>query len=76
MRDHILNIGSLNIDHVYRVPNIARPGETVAGLGYDVFPGGKGANQSAAAAKAGAPVAHVGRIGARARIAYVKIAAL
>ena len=59
----ILNFGSLNIDHVYQVDHIVRPGETLAGDGYEVFAGGKGANQSTALALAGADVAHCGRIG-------------
>lgn len=59
----VVNVGSLNIDHVYQVPHIVRPGETLSGDGYEVFPGGKGANQSAALARAGARVRHVGRIG-------------
>jgi ribokinase len=59
----ILNAGSLNVDHVYRVDHIVRPGETLAGRSYDLFPGGKGANQSAALALAGARVTHAGRVG-------------
>ena len=59
----VLNFGSLNIDHVYRVPSIARPGETVPSLDYSVFAGGKGANQSMALARAGAAVAHAGKVG-------------
>ncbi len=59
----VLNFGSLNVDHVYRVPRIARPGETVASHEYRRFPGGKGANQSVALARAGAAVAHAGCIG-------------
>ncbi len=58
-----LNFGSLNIDHVYRVPHIARPGETVPSSEYRRFAGGKGANQSVALARAGARVAHAGCIG-------------
>lgn len=42
---------------------LAGPGETVAAKSYDVFPGGKGLNQSLAAAKAGAEVVHAGAIG-------------
>ena len=61
---HILNFGSLNIDHVYRLEQLAGAGETVAALSYDVFPGGKGLNQSLAAGLAGANVRHVGAIGA------------
>jgi ribokinase len=59
----VLNFGSLNADHVYRVPHLARPGETVASTAYQRFAGGKGANQSVALARAGAPVAHAGSIG-------------
>ena len=59
----LINLGSLCIDNVYGVPNITAPGETVASRDYAVFPGGKGLNQSLAAAKAGARVVHVGCIG-------------
>ncbi len=59
----ILNFGSLNIDHVYSVEHIARPGETLASSSYEVFAGGKGANQSAALGRAGAPVYHAGLVG-------------
>ncbi|MDP7349133.1 MAG: ribokinase [Phycisphaeraceae bacterium] len=59
----IVNFGSLNIDHVYRVDHIARPGETIASRDYQVFAGGKGANQSVALARAGAAVAHAGVVG-------------
>ena len=59
----ILNFGSLNIDHVYRVDHFVQPGETINSLGYQQFAGGKGYNQSTALAKAGARVFHAGRIG-------------
>jgi len=59
----ILNFGSINIDHVYRVPHFVRPKETLASLDYQRFPGGKGFNQSLALARAGAPVSHAGCIG-------------
>lgn len=60
----ILNFGSLNIDHVYQVEHIVRPGETLATHSYEMFAGGKGANQSTALALAGASVRHGGCIGA------------
>ena len=60
----LVNLGSLCIDNVYRVPAIAAAGETVASRSHEVFPGGKGLNQSVAAARAGAAVAHVGCVGA------------
>lgn len=59
----IYSLGSINIDHVYRVPHLARPGETIAATNYAKGLGGKGANQSVAAAKAGANVFHIGAIG-------------
>jgi len=59
----VLNIGSLNIDRVLRVPTIVQPGQTLAATRCSLFPGGKGANQSVAAARAGAVVRHVGRVG-------------
>ncbi|NOY82524.1 MAG: ribokinase [Kiritimatiellaeota bacterium] len=59
----ILNFGSLNVDHVYRVPTISRPGESMPCTEYRVFAGGKGANQSMALARAGAPVWHAGKVG-------------
>jgi ribokinase len=58
----IINFGALNIDHVYRVDHIACPGESVASADYSLFAGGKGANQSIAIARAGARVAHFGKI--------------
>lgn len=59
----ILVFGSLNIDHVYQVEHLARPGETLPSTEYRRFQGGKGANQSVALARAGANVFHAGRIG-------------
>jgi ribokinase len=59
----VLNIGSLNIDEVFRVRHFVRPGETIACNSYGRFPGGKGSNQSIALARAGARVFHAGKIG-------------
>ncbi|MEZ5777102.1 MAG: ribokinase [Paracoccaceae bacterium] len=59
----IYNLGSINIDHFYTVPHLPRPGETLAADHYRMGVGGKGANQSAAAAKAGAHVVHIGAVG-------------
>ena len=59
----ILNFGSINIDHVYSVAQISRPGETIPSRSYRIFAGGKGANQTAALALAGAEVAHAGMVG-------------
>jgi len=59
----ILNIGSMNVDHVYAVEHFVRPGETLASSRYQVFAGGKGFNQSIALGRAGAAVRHAGIVG-------------
>ena len=56
-------LGSLNLDIVCRVAELPRPGETVIGLGVTRVAGGKGANQAAAAARAGAETRLVGAVG-------------
>ena len=61
----VYNFGSINIDHVYRVPHLVRPGETLASSSYTQVLGGKGANQSIALARAGAAVRHIGRYNAQ-----------
>lgn len=57
------NLGGLNADHIYGVPHIPAPGETLDGTSHDIFLGGKGANMSVAAARAGAHVRHIGAVG-------------
>jgi len=59
----IVVFGSINLDLVARVPRFAQPGETLAAESFAVHPGGKGANQALAAARAGASVALVGAVG-------------
>lgn len=59
----LVNVGSLCIDLVYPVPSIVKAGETLASGARQVFPGGKGLNQSIAAARAGAEVKHYGAVG-------------
>jgi ribokinase len=59
----LVNLGSLCIDHVYSVASIVRAGETLVGAAPVRHPGGKGMNQSLAAAKAGVRVAHFGCVG-------------
>ena len=59
----ILNIGSMNIDYVYKVGHIVSEGETQNVLSVETNVGGKGLNQSVAAARAGGIVFHAGMIG-------------
>lgn len=59
----ILNFGSCNIDFVYKLDHIVTIGETETSNSMQVFPGGKGLNQSVALAKAGMEVYHAGCIG-------------
>lgn len=63
MTAKIVVVGSLNMDLVTQAAKIPAPGETVIGGDLQTFPGGKGANQAVAAARAGAQVAMVGRVG-------------
>jgi len=51
------------MDLVARAPRMPRPGETIIGGGFHTVPGGKGANQAVAAARLGAQVSMVGRVG-------------
>jgi len=60
----VWNLGSINIDKVYRVPHLPAPGETLAANGYSQGLGGKGANMSVAIARAAARVTHIGAVGA------------
>lgn len=61
--NRLVVLGSVNADHVLRVPHFPRPGETLTGHSYQVVPGGKGANQAVAAARLGAAVSFIARIG-------------
>jgi ribokinase len=56
-------VGSANVDHVARVERLPRPGETISDAEFECVPGGKGANQALAAARLGAQVRFVGRLG-------------
>ncbi|WP_416307277.1 ribokinase [Neptunicella sp. SCSIO 80796] len=58
----VINLGSINIDHVYQVEHFVQPGETLASSDYQRVLGGKGANQSIALARAGIKVLHLGAL--------------
>jgi ribokinase len=59
----VVVVGSANVDFVVQTPHIPRPGETVLGRDFVMAMGGKGANQAVGAARLGAEVVFVARIG-------------
>lgn len=59
----ILVLGSINQDHIVNVSRRPAPGETVTNATLSTHSGGKGANQAAAAARLGASVSMLGRVG-------------
>ncbi len=59
----ILCFGSLNLDNVYQVDHIVRPGETTISTSYQLFDGGKGLNQALALGRANAACSMSGMIG-------------
>jgi ribokinase len=63
MPSRIVVAGSINMDLVVRSPRHPLPGETLIGGPFVTVPGGKGANQSMAAARMGSQVAFIGCVG-------------
>lgn len=63
MMKKIVVVGSSNTDLIIKVPEIPRPGETLLGGEFMTFPGGKGANQAVAAARAGGDVIFIASVG-------------
>ena len=59
----IIVFGSIAMDIVQSVQYLPRPGETVLTADYAMLPGGKGANQALAAARAGAAVRFIASVG-------------
>ena len=70
----IVVVGSLNADLTVRVSRFPLPGETITGDTFAVVPGGKGANQAAAAGRLGGRVMMVGQVGADAQGAMLRAA--
>ena len=60
---NILVIGSLNMDLVINTDRMPQAGETIHGKGFAHFPGGQGANQASACARAGGNVKMLGKVG-------------
>jgi len=60
----IVVVGSLNMDLVTTVPSLPKPGETLTSTSFATIPGGKGANQAVCAARLGAQVKMIGKVGA------------
>jgi len=63
MNSQIVVVGSLNADFVVRMERFPAPSETLVGHSFQIFPGGKGANQACAVARLGGRVAMVGQVG-------------
>jgi ribokinase len=63
MRKRVVVVGSVNLDLVCSVERIPRAGETISGSRFEIFHGGKGANQAVAIARLGYPVSMVAKVG-------------
>lgn len=70
---NVLCFGSINVDLTYSVEHIVKEGETLSSLSLIKSAGGKGANQSAALAKAGLKTFHAGKIGEDGRFILKKL---
>jgi ribokinase len=62
-RPHIAVVGSSNIDLTFRTPRLPQPGETIGGQAFHLSYGGKGANQAVMAARLGARVTLLSKVG-------------
>lgn len=62
-KNDVLVIGSVNMDLVVKVDRFPNPGETILSNNFQMFPGGKGANQAVCTSKLGAKTSFIGKIG-------------
>jgi len=60
---HVVVVGTLNVDHIWQVPVLPHPGQTIIADAVERQFGGKGANQAVAVARQGFPVTLVGAVG-------------
>src|SRR5260370_13435475 len=63
MKKRLVVVGSINLDLFSVAPRIPLQGETLTATSFASFPGGKGANQAFAAARLGAHVSMIGKLG-------------
>lgn len=59
----VLVVGSSNLDLVVTANRFPKPGETIFGKKFEMFPGGKGANQAVCAARLGCKTTFIGKMG-------------
>ncbi|UOQ86999.1 ribokinase [Gracilibacillus salinarum] len=62
-KPNVIIVGSINMDFVVTAEKWPSPGETMVARKFDIFPGGKGANQAVASARACANVTFIGAVG-------------
>jgi ribokinase len=63
MESVVVAVGSLNMDLVAQVPQLPQRGQTIAAYEFQMFPGGKGANQAFAVGRLGGQARMIGRVG-------------
>jgi len=74
MTKPLVVLGSINADGYVRIARLPQPGETIPGRDAAVRPGGKGANQAAAAARLGARTTFIGQVGEDAHAGSLRMA--
>ena len=72
MPNHVVVIGSINVDSILHIQRLPQPGETIKMDTFSQAAGGKGANQAVAAARSGAKTSFIGRVGDDANAAFMR----